>query len=72
MGRGGGGALFKGQDSRVCLQAVSTEAEVEVDGQMAVLFLFSFAADLWWPKRLSRDLDVCPTYILEYLEQIMQ
>ena len=33
-----------------------------------VLFPFSFVADLWWPKWLSRDLDVCPTYILEHLE----
>ena len=31
-GLGGEGALFKGQDSRVCLQAVSSGAEVEVDG----------------------------------------
>ena len=34
-----------------------------------VLFLFSFAADLWWPKRFSRDLEVCPTYILAIQRQ---
>ena len=33
-----------------------------------VLFLFSFATDLWWPKRFSR---VCP-YILEQMMQYMR
>ena len=39
------GVVFKGQDSSVSLKAVSS-------GQ--VLFLFSFAADLWWPKQFSK------------------
>ena len=47
------GAMFKGQDSHVCLEAVSSGAEV--------------AVDLWWPKRFSRDLEVCPTFIAEPL-----
>ena len=56
------GAMFKEQDSQVCLEAMSSGAEMAVDGQ--VLFLFSFVADLWWPKQFSRDLDVCPACIL--------
>ena len=26
-------------------------------------FLFSFATDLWWTKRFSRDVEVRPTHI---------
>ena len=36
--------MFKEEDSHVHLEAVSSGAEMAVDGQ--VLFLFSFAADL--------------------------
>ena len=53
----------------MCLEAVSSGAEVAVDGPGA---LPSSPLDLWWPRQFSKDLQVCFTYILEHLEQMMQ
>ena len=61
--------MLKGQDSRMHLELVSTGAEVGIDGPGA---LPSSPLDLWWPRQFSKDLQVCFTYILEHLEQMMQ
>ena len=53
--------MFKGQDSRVHLEAVLSGAEMAVDGPDALPLLLCCRSMV--AKRLSRDLEVCPAYI---------